>query len=318
MPASGRLKKALTLALHANELKGNRSETERTNARALHKLAAYITERGLNLDADALLEAIKATDKNKRERRAAIQAAGEIADAVEIPLFIPKGLHYQNPPAKKRKLTEAQKIMIRKFLNHGIEEMPHWIAYIYRAVMCTGVRSNAVFSMEIPKGPISPGAPIHYVDSKRSRPNKLVMAITTPHYNKCDESWWNIWQMWNVPDEIKKLQVIGRSPTDEELTKMNRKSQDAQSRLHDRFPQTIDLITYRNLRHLAVESLFKKGIDDYTIASVVSTSAEQLRKTYSQLYTNEATERIGQAFGFTVKSTEADVKRSMQMFGPKE
>ena len=50
---------------------------------------------------------------------------------------------------------------------------------------------------------------------------------------------------------------------------------------------------------------------DYLIASIVSTSVDQLRKTYSQLYTNTATSIVSEAFDFTIKGNVDDVRRAL-------
>ncbi|EAU74275.1 hypothetical protein [Synechococcus sp. RS9916] len=316
VPPSGLMRRTLIAALRANEGKGIRQQTEDSNARALHRVAGYISERGLLLNKESLLEAIKATDITKRERRSAIQAAKALAEAGQIALVVPKALYFESPEPLKRELRLHERAVINKTLREDIETLPPYARWMFRVVACTGVRANACFSMEIPNHELTAGASLYYVDSKRSKKNALVKAETTPSLVWDDQSMWNVWRLWEIPEEIKELQVFGRRPTNEELVKQNNMTSDAQRALRRKLPEAKGLVTMRMLRHLTVMRLFKHpkiGSDkDYLIAKIVSTSVDQLRKTYSQLYTNQATSIVGDAFDFTIRSSEDDVRRALE------
>ncbi|WP_114993689.1 hypothetical protein [Synechococcus sp. UW179A] len=315
VPPSGLVRRTLIAALHTNEAKGLRQETTSSNARALHRVAGFLSERGLLLNADSLLAAIKDTDINKRERRSAVQAARALAEEAQIALVVPKSLDYENPQPIKREIDMRDYYAINKALKEELDQLPDYAAWMFRVVACTGVRANAVFSMEIPRHELTPGpgSSLYYFDSKRSKRNKLVKAETIPTLIYEDESMWNVWKLWNVPDEVKVLQVFDRRPTNEELYRWNLLSSEAQKYLRKRLPHLEGLLTFRMLRHMTVERLFRRlgSEKDYIIAAIVSTSVDQLRKTYSQLYTNKATSVVAEAFDYTIRGSADDVKRAL-------
>ena len=313
VPPSGLVKRTLIAALHTNEAKGLRQETEAGNARALHKVAGYISERGLLLNADSLLAAIRNTDASKRERRAALQAARALAEEAQIALVVPKALEYENPGPLKRELRPDELAVIRRCLREELDELPPFAAWMFRVVACTGVRANAVFSMEIPHHELTSGSVLYYIDPKRSKKNKVVKAETTPTLVEDDQSMWNIWKLWEVPDEVRAMQVLDRRPSNKELAAQNQMSSEAQRHLRRKLPHVAGLVTFRMLRHITVLRLFSRlgSNKDYLIASIVSTSVDQLRKTYSQLYTNTATSIVSEAFDFTIKGNVDDVRRAL-------
>ena len=55
-------------------------------------------------------------------------------------------------------------------------------------------------------------------------------------------------------------------------------------------------MTYRYLRHLTVKRLFAlPGMDEYKVSQLVSTSVQQLQKTYGQLYKAAAVSTVHDA-----------------------
>ena len=308
VPPFGTLKRAEIKALQAIEDSGGRVDPRIAACRAVQATVAHLTEHGQLLTAEALLDAIRATDVSKRERRSRIQAARLLADAGGINLKIPKGLLYIPPGPKKRKLND---LLVRAYLEK-LDELPDYACWLFRVVACTGCRANSVFSMEIPHGPVLPGTKVWYVDNKRSKPGKPAhRSFTTPTLNFGDQSAWNVWEIWKVPPKILEIQHQGRRATDEETRQMNLLSSEVQRRLRVKLPKAKDIITFRNLRHLTVKRLLERGIPAEQVSQLISTSVQQLHATYDDLFRQEAAEAAGQAFDFSVPSTPEDVKRAL-------
>lgn len=308
VPSYGTLRRAEIEALQAIEESGGRVDPRIAASRAVQATVAYLTEHGQLLTAESLLGAIRATDASKRERRSRIQAARLLAEAGGINLKVPKGLLYVPPGPKKRRVREPS---VYGYL-HELDALPDYACWLFRVVACTGCRANSVFSMEIPPRQITPGTKIWYIDNKRSKPGKPAhRSFTTPTLNFRGQSAWNVWELWNVPPRILEIQHQGRRATDEETRQMNLLTAEVQRRLRVKLPEARDIITFRNLRHLTVKRLLKRDVPAEQVSQLVSTSVEQLHKTYDDLFRQEAAEAAGQAFDFAVPSTPEDVKRAL-------
>jgi len=316
IPPAGLLRRAEIAARRELEDRNLRDETESAKVRALESAVGWITERGRLLSADTLKEAIRATDRDKRERRSRLEACRLLAKHADIPLMT-DGMQYIEPGPMRREIQSLDRELVYKTLREGLDRLPDWALYLFRMVACTGCRANAVFSMEIPAGPLSSGMTLRYVDTKRSK-NRVVMCETTSMLLFKDENLFNVWRLWDQPEEIKALRHDGRRPTNEELYAANRLTSQAQRHLRLKYPlaengRRFKYITFRYLRHFTVTRLFEMGLNEYQIAELVSTSVMQLQKTYGRLYQKDAiksfTSRTG---GWTIKSDKAQAKKAIQ------
>ena len=297
---------------------GLREESARVKVRALELAVGWLTERGLSLTTNTLLDCIRATDRTKRERRSRITVCKLLAKEAGIALEIPSGLNYLNPGAKRREIRSVDEVFLYRELGN-LDKIPGWARYIFRVVACTGCRANAVFSMEIPRGPITPGpgSIMRYVDSKRTK-DRVVYCDATSSLLIGDQNAWNVWRMWEVPEEIEALQHRGRYPTDEELLAANRLNSEAQRLLRKRYPLDespgwFEFITFRYLRHLTVKRLFAMpGMDEYKVSQLVSTSVQQLQKTYGQLYKQTAVATVHDAMPWKIPSSKEDAEAAIR------
>ena len=132
---------------------GLREESARVKVRALEQAVGWLTERGLGLTTNTLLDCIRATDRTKRERRSRITVCKLLAKEAGIPLEVPSGLTYLDPGAKRREIRSTDEKLLYRELGK-LDNIPEWARYLFRVVACTGCRANAVFSMEIPRGPM--------------------------------------------------------------------------------------------------------------------------------------------------------------------
>nr|WP_115093673.1 hypothetical protein [Synechococcus sp. UW106] len=316
IPPAGLLRRTEIAARQSILDEGLRQETTHAKVRALEAAVGWFTERGLGLTANTLLDCIRATDRTKRERRSRTTACRLLAKEAGIPLEVPSGLLYLNPGAKRREVHGVDEKLLYRELNN-LEKIPDWARYIFRVVACTGCRANAVFSMEIPRGPITPGPKsiMRYVDSKRTT-DRIVYCDATSSLLLGDENAWNVWRLWEVPEEIEALQHRGRYPTDEELFAGNRLTASAQQKLRRAYPEAprwLEYMTFRYLRHLTVKRLFAlPGMDEYKVSQLVSTSVAQLQKTYGQLYKATAVSTVHDALPWKIASTEEDAKAALR------
>ena len=154
-PPAGLLRRAEIRCQKKIEDRGLRQETEAAKVRALEAAVGFLTDRGMLLTADSLREAIGATDRTKRERRSRLEVCRLLAKQVDIALNT-DGFAYIDPGAKRRELTTLDINLVYRALD-DLERIPEWARYIFRMVACTGCRANAVFSMEIPRGPLTQG-----------------------------------------------------------------------------------------------------------------------------------------------------------------
>ena len=318
IPPAGLLRRTEIAARQSIIDQGLREESTNAKVRTLEAAVSWFTERGLGLTANTLLDCIRATDRTKRERRSRITACKLLAKEAGIPLEVPSGLGYINPGAKRREIRSIdEKLLYRELGN--LEKIPGWARYLFRVVACTGCRANAVFSMEVPRGPITPGpgSIMRYVDSKRTK-DRIVYCDATSSLLIGEENAWNVWRLWEVPEEIEALQHRGRFPTDEELFEANRLTAYAQQRLRRAYSgneasRWLEFMTFRYLRHLTVKRLFAlPGMDEYKVSQLVSTSVQQLQKTYGQLYKATAVSTVHDAIPWKIPSTEADVEAAIK------
>ena len=297
---------------------GLREESARVKVRALEQAVGWLTERGLGLTTNTLLDCIRATDRTKRERRSRITVCKLLAKEAGIPLEVPSGLTYLDPGAKRREIRSTDEKLLYRELGK-LDNIPEWARYLFRVVACTGCRANAVFSMEIPRGPITPGpgSIMRYVDSKRTK-DRVVYCDATSSLLIGEENAWNVWRLWEVPEEIEALQHRGRYPTDEELLAANRLNSEAQRLLRKRYPldespSWFRFITFRYLRHLTVKRLFAlPGMDEYKVSQLVSTSVQQLQKTYGQLYKATAVSTVHDAIPWKIPSSKEDAEAAIR------
>ena len=312
IPPAGLLRRAEIAARKEIEDRGLRQETEAAKVRALEAAVGFLTDRGMLLTADTLKEAIRATDRTKRERRSRLEACRLLAKQVDIALNT-DGFAYIDPGAKRRELTTLDINLVYRALD-DLERIPEWARYIFRMVACTGCRANAVFSMEIPRGPLTQGGVLRYVDTKRSK-IKVVECQTTSMLVRNDQNLFNVWRLWEQPGEILALRHDGQRPTNDQLAAANRLTSDAQRHLRRQYsadnPRWLRFMTFRYLRHIAVTRLFEMGLNEYQIAELVSTSVEQLQKTYGRLYQKGAIEAVANLTPFTIPSTEDDARRAI-------
>ena len=121
-----------------------------------------------------------------------------------------------------------------------------------------------------------------------------------------------------MPEEIEALQHRGRYPTDEELAAANRMTSEAQRMLRRAYPSEeaprwFEFMTFRYLRHLTVKRLFAlPNMDEYKVSKLVSTSVQQLQKTYGQLYQATAVSTVHDAMPWKVPSSEEDAKAAIR------
>ena len=316
IPPAGLLRRTEIAARQSILDEGLRQETTAAKIRTLEAAVGWFTERGLGLTANTLLDCIRATDRTKRERRSRITACRLLAKEAGIPLEVPSGLGYINPGAKRREIQGIDEKLLYPELGK-LEKIPEWARYIFRVVACTGCRANAVFSMEIPRGPITPGpgSIMRYVDSKRTT-DRIVHCDATSSLLLGEENAWNVWRLWEVPEEIEALQHRGRYPTDEELFEANRLTGYAQQRLRRAYPEAprwLKFMTYRYLRHLTVKRLFAlPGMDEYKVSQLVSTSVQQLQKTYGQLYKATAVSTVHDALPWKIPSSKEDAEAAIR------
>ena len=315
IPPAGLLRRTEVAARQSILDQGLRQESTDAKVRALEAAVGWFTERGLGLTANTLLDCIRATDRTKRERRSRTTACRLLAKEAGIPLEVPSGLLYLNPGAKRREMNLLQEKSLIHELN-SLEKIPDWARYIFRVVACTGCRANAVFSMEIPRGPITPGpkSVMRYVDSKRTT-DRIVYCEATSSLLLGDENAWNVWRLWEVPEEIEALQHRGRYPTDEELFEGNRLTAYTQQKLRRAYtedPAWLKYMTFRYLRHLTVKRLFGLGMDEYAVSQLVSTSVAQLQKTYGQLYKQTAVAKVHAAIPWKIPSSKEDAEAALR------
>ena len=72
-------------------------------------------------------------------------------------------------------------------------------------------------------------------------------------------------------------------------------------------------MTFRYLRHLTVKRLFAlPGMDEYKVSQLVSTSVQQLQKTYGQLYKATAVSTVHDAIPWKIPSTAADAEAAIR------
>ena len=114
---------------------------------------------------------------------------------------------YLTPGAKRREIRGVDEKFIYRELGK-LDKIPEWARYLFRVVACTGCRANAVFSMEVPRGPITPGpgSVMRYVDSKRTKKRVLYCEATSSLLIDGGQNAWNVWRLWEVPVEIQGLQ----------------------------------------------------------------------------------------------------------------
>ena len=174
-------------------------------------------------------------------------------------------------------------------------------------VACTGCRANAVFSMEIPRGPLTQGGVLRYVDTKRSK-TKVVECQTTSMLVRNDQNLFNVWRLWEQPEEIVELRHDGQRPTNDQLAAANRLTSDAQRHLRRQYsadnPRWLQFMTFRYLRHIAVTRLFKLGLNEYQIAELVS--AEDMDG-----FAKRCNQAVANLTPFMMPSTEDDVRRAI-------
>lgn len=271
IPPAGLLRRteiAARESIFAQEL---RQETTAVKVRALEAAVGWFTAEGRLLNANNLLDCIRATDRAKRARRARIESCKLLAKEAGISLEIPQSLAYIAPGAKRREIDGVNEKLLYRELSR-LDKISGWARYMFRVVACTGCRANAIFSMEIPPGPITPGpqAVLRYVDSKRTK-QQVVYCDATSSLLLGEENAWNVWRLWEVPEEIKALQYRGRYPTDEELAAANRMTSEAQRQMRRAYPKDeaaawMEYMTFRYLRHLTVKRLFSlPKMDEYLL-----------------------------------------------------
>ena len=156
---------------------------------------------------------------------------------------------------------------------------------------------------------------MRYVDSKRTT-DRIVHCDATSSLLLGEENAWNVWRLWEVPEEVEALQHRGRYPTDEELFEANRLTGYAQQRLRRAYPEAprwLKFMTYRYLRHLTVKRLFAlPGMDEYKVSQLVSTSVQQLQKTYGQLYKATAVSTVHDALPWKIPSSKEDAEAALK------
>ena len=319
IPPAGLLRRTEIAARQSILDEGLRQETTAAKVRSLEAAVGWFTDGGRQLNANTLLDCIRATDRSKRERRSRTTVCRLLAREAGIPFEVPQGLLYLNPGAKRREIRPFEEKVLYRELSK-LEKIPDWARYLFRVVACTGCRANAVFSMEIPRGPITPtsGSIIRYVDSKRSTDRIIYCDATSSLLIDGGQNAWNAWRLWEVPEEIEALQHRGRYPTDAELAATNRMTSEAQRLLRRAYPSEeaplwMEFMTFRYLRHLTVKRLFAlPGMDEYKVSNLMSTSVQQLQKTYGQLYKATAVSTVYQSMPWRIPSSKEDAEAAIK------
>jgi len=321
LPPTGHIRRAERKARIEYEKRNTSDKTFDQSIRYLERLTGWFGETSKPLNADTLREYILTTDQQKRERRGAIQAAMMIADVEDILLKVPSRMKYLIPAEKEIHLADQEKRLIYDTLENMENIVPNWISWVYRLTACTGCRANNTFGMEIPARPFNRDRDnLVYYDTKRQLSKGKIIKIkplTTlfrshidQHCGKIgaptirDEDMFNAWKLYEIPEEIEALRVIGRPPNKDELKKINDRTTFAMDTFRRACRRKgmdtlvnppmclneddeVPLVGFRILRKLCVERMFLTGHNEYDIEKQISTSKKEIERVYSSIYKND-------------------------------
>ena len=326
LPPTGQVRRAERKARLEYEKRGTSDRSNDQNISYLERLTGWFGEFSKPLNSDTLLEYISTTNQQKRERRGAIQAAQMIADVEDIALKIPSRMRYLVPQEREIELTSQEKALVYRSLQAIDQEVPYWIAWVYRVVACTGCRANNVFGMEMPNRPFNRNTDnLGYFDTKRQLSKGKILKIKplttlfashihqycgTPGYPTGqplirDEDMFNVWKLYEIPDEVMAHRITGRPPNMQELDKWNSRITYAMDTYRracrrngksirieppaclDSSVKNVPLVGFRILRKLCVERMFLAGHNEYDIEKQISTSKKEIDRVYASIYKND-------------------------------
>lgn len=272
-PVSGALQRAQRAALEELSRKGLRDQTESQHATHIRRLCSWLGDRGMGVSASNLLQAIRATDKAARERRSRITAAHYVARAAGIDLKVPTEEQYKAPKPGLVKEIDDNKIIEAYEILWEKEPADAWLVGV---AIVTGARFNTVLSMEI-EGVQDVGDIIIAWDSKRAQQIQCTPTI---------RGFWQKYRLDFRPDEWDPLVMPSDRPaTNDQVRRANAEINNMMHRITRKLsPEHARILGARNLRSAAVARLLKAGVDPIQVASLVSTSVEQIYARYSRFF----------------------------------
>lgn len=244
---------------------------------AIQLVAGWATDRGLSPSQAVLLAAIRATDQRSRVRRKAIEGALALAEAAGLTLEVPAADLYAEPPPPKRVETSDDELLA--LLHRAALRLnpAAWWPLFCSAV--TGCRGNGCASMQFPEG-YGLGARVVYFCSKRSRPAQGLIAVPWAEKLAIERPEW-----WAGRGQAP----LDRPMVDDQLRSITLAVDEVRQALKRAVGAPVArLLSFRQLRHLQVLRLQRKGIPLPVVAELLATSPEQIKATYGALFSSEA------------------------------